>query len=197
MKVKTLIVGLGNPGAKYAHTRHNIGFGVLDALCRSDFKLERKFNAEICTTYNGKGSGQARMTNNIVALLKPQTFMNLSGEAVKAFADYYKISPQNIWIIYDDVDIPFGEIRVREGGSSAGHRGVSSIIAHLGTQDCLRFRVGIKNEFFEKIETEDFVLQKFTKEEEGKLPEIIDLCKNEVAEILETGERAPKTLKIE
>ncbi|MDO8507777.1 MAG: aminoacyl-tRNA hydrolase [bacterium] len=185
MKVKTLIVGLGNPGAKYEKTRHNAGFLVLDALCENEFKPEKKFNAEICEHEDS------------AVLMKPQTFMNLSGEAVKSFADYYKVAPENIWVIHDDVDIPFGEVRVREGGSSAGHKGIDSIINHLGTQDFLRLRVGVKNEMLEKIETEDFVLQRFSKDEEGKLQEIIDLCVKEIREILKSGDKEPKTLKIE
>lgn len=185
MKVKTLIVGLGNPGTKYEKTRHNAGFLVLDALCMNEFKFEKKFNAEICEF------------EDEAVLMKPQTFMNLSGEAVKSFADYYKIEPQNIWVVHDDVDIPFGEIRIKESGSSAGHKGIDSMITHLGIQDFLRFRIGIKNEILENIETEDFVLQRFGKDEEGKLPEIIDLCVKEIQEILKSGDREAKTLKIE
>lgn len=185
MEVKTLIAGLGNPGQKYVNTRHNVGFMVLDSLCTGEFKLEKKSNAEICEQDNG------------VVLMKPQTFMNLSGEAVKSFADYYKVSPENIWVVHDDVDIPFGEIRIKEGGSSAGHKGIESIIQHLGTQNFLRFRVGVKNDSFGIIETEDFVLQRFSKEEEEKLPQIIDICVKELKEILDSGDKETKTLKIE
>jgi len=184
MKVKTLIVGLGNPGNKYVHTRHNVGFMVLDKLCDGEFKLEKKFNAEICEL------------DNEIILLKPQTFMNLSGEAIKSFADYYKVDPKDIWVIHDDLDISFGEIRVREGGSSAGHKGIESIIKHLGTQDFLRFRIGVKNEMLDKIETEDFVLQGFSENENKKLPKVINICINEIKEMLETGNIEPKTLKI-
>jgi len=204
MKVKTLIVGLGNPGPKYDNTRHDVGFMVLDKLCDGEFKHEKRFNAEVCDSLRchareggNLDSGQARMTDNEVTLMKPQTFMNLSGEVVKAFADYYKVAPENIWVIHDDVDIPFGEIKIREGGSSAGHKGIDSLIKQLGTQDFLRFRIGVKNEFFENIETEDFVLQKFTQDEQLKLPEIIDLCTEEIRKILKTGGREPKTLKTE
>lgn len=185
MEVKALIVGLGNPGQKYAHTRHNVGFMVLDSLCMGEFKLEKKYNAVICEHDNG------------VVLMKPQTFMNLSGEAVKSFADYYKVIPENIWVVHDDVDIPFGEIRIKEGGSSAGHKGIDSIIKHLGTQNFLRFRVGVKNNSLGTIETEDFVLQRFSKEEEGNLPQIIDLCVKKIGELLESGYKEAKTLKLE
>lgn len=184
MKVKTLIVGLGNPGQKYEQTRHNVGFVVLDSFCVDDFKLGRKFDAELCDQGDG------------TVLVKPQTFMNLSGEAVKAFVDYYKVEPQNIWVVHDDVDIPFGEIRVRKGGSSAGHKGVDSIIESLGTQDFLRFRVGVKNEDLGRLETEDFVLQRFSKDEEREVPKIVDLCVKEIKEILANGDKGQKTLKI-
>lgn len=210
MKVKTLIVGLGNPGEKYVRTRHNTGFMVLDKLCNGEFKFEKKFNVEICDSlrcHSREGrnldSGQvclparqARMTDNEIILMKPQTFMNSSGKAVKSFSDYYKISPENVLVVYDDVDIPFGEIRVREGGSSAGHKGIQSVIEHLGTSDFLRFRIGVKNENLGMIETEDFVLQKFDKNEEQDLSHVIKLCIDEINRTLETGDRKPKTLKV-
>jgi len=173
MKVKTLIVGLGNPGPKYDRTRHNVGFMVLDALCHGEFKLEKKFEAEICE------QGEA-------VLMKPQTFMNLSGKAVQSFADYYDVTPENIWIVHDDIDIPFGEIRIREGGSSAGHKGIDSIIDSLG-EKTWRFRVGVKNESLANIETESFVLHRFNKEEEEKLAGIIDICAKEIEATLEKG----------
>lgn len=184
MEVKKLIVGLGNPGSKYAGTRHNVGFMVLDSLC-PDFKVEKKFDAEICDFGGG----------NI--LMKPQTFMNLSGEAVKSFADFYKIVPENIWIIHDDIDIEFGEIRVREDGSSAGHKGIQSIIEKLGTEGFWRFRIGVKNEKLGKIETEDFVLQRFETDEERVLPEIINACATEIEGLLKSG-NAPegKVIKV-
>ena len=139
---------------------------------------------------------QTRMTNERdIILMKPQTFMNSSGEAVRAFIDYYKLDPQGVWVVHDDVDIPFGEIRVRKGGSSAGHKGVESIIKHLGTQNFLRFRIGIKNELTERVETESFVLQRFSKDEEKKLSHIINLCMDEITKTLATGEIEPKTLK--
>jgi PTH1 family peptidyl-tRNA hydrolase len=185
MQAKKLIVGLGNPGDKYMQTRHNVGFLVLDSLCSGEFKFEKKFNAEVCE----QGEG--------VILMKPQTFMNLSGEAMKTFTDYYKITLENIWVVHDDIDIPFGEIRIREGGSSAGHKGVESAIKQLGIESFLRFRVGVKNENLNVIDTEDFVLQRFTKEEGEKLPQIINLCVNEIEELSKEGKVEPKTLKIE
>ncbi len=196
MNVKTLIVGLGNPGSKYEKTRHNAGFIVLDSLC-NDFKFEKKFNAEICKVIQkGKGfldsslhevARNDREEAGKIIFLKPQTFMNLSGKAVKSFADFYKVSPKNIWVIHDDIDIPFGEIRIKENGSSAGHKGIQSIIDNLGTENFWRFRIGIKNEKLGQIETEDFVLQRFCSEEEKVLSEIIGKCRNEIEKSIERG----------
>ncbi len=203
MKVKTLIVGLGNPGEKYEKTRHNAGFMVLDVLC-NNFKFEKKFNAEVCrlSSCHSREDGnldseQARMTNEgDIILMKPQTFMNLSGEAVQSFAGYYKIQPGNIWIIHDDIDIPFGEIRVKKGGSSAGHKGVQSIIEKMGTEDFWRFRVGVKNNDLARIETEDFVLQRFNPDEAGVLDKIINLAADEIKLFLKEGTLEAKTLKL-
>ena len=186
MKVKTLIVGLGNPGTKYDNTRHNTGFMVLDSLCEGEFQFSKKFDADLCALEFG------------VYLMKPQTFMNLSGNSVGPFTEYYQLESKNIWIIHDDIDIPFGEIRVRKGGSSAGHKGVDSIIERLGTKHFLRFRVGVKNKLLKNyIETEDFVLQRFSKSEEERLQEIVDLCIFELKNRLKEGKEETKTLKID
>lgn len=133
-----LIVGLGNPGEKYQNTRHNLGFMVLDKLARKFLSLkqtkwqeDKKFNCLLL-----------RIPPNIL-LVKPLTFMNASGVAVKKLADFYKIESQNIWVIHDDVDLPLGKIKIRPGGGSAGHRGVESIIRELGTDKFVRFRLGI------------------------------------------------------
>jgi len=99
--------------------------------------------------------------------------------------------------VHDDIDIPFGEIRIKQGGSSAGHKGVESTIQQLGTQDFLRFRIGVKNENLNIIDTEDFVLQRFTKDEEKLLPKIIDLCVKEIEETLKEDNKEPKTLKVD
>ena len=137
-----LIIGLGNPGTKYKKTRHNIGFMVIDFLIKNE-----EFNSKK------------------VKLIKPQTFMNNSGQEVKKIVDYYKIPIENIIIIHDDIDLSLGEIKVQQNRSSAGHKGVQSIIDNLGTQDFIRMRIGIKPEEL-KINTEKFVIQKFTEEEQ-------------------------------
>ncbi len=131
-----LIAGLGNPGAEYAHTRHNMGFDVLDLLASSFCVTMWKdaMKAQIATvTKDGEK----------ILLVKPQTYMNASGEAVGEIARYYKIDAPDIWIVCDDLDLPPGHIRIRKKGSAGGHNGLKSIISHLGTEDFLRFRIGV------------------------------------------------------
>ncbi len=163
-----LIVGLGNYDKKYENTRHNAGFMAVELLAEKfsfpEFKIEKKFFGEV-------SCGQ--INNEKVLLLKPTTWMNNSGKAVVAISNFYKIEPQNIVILFDDVDLEFGIIRFRETGSSGGHNGIKSIIAGLGSQSFPRIKIGIGNELKTKIPTEDFVLQKFTAEEKKKLPEIL------------------------
>ncbi len=161
-----LIVGLGNPGDQYAKTRHNVGFRVCDAVQKhfdmSEWKYEKKFDAFI-----------SESTDKSLALLKPQTFMNKSGTSVSPFVRFFKVPAPNILIAYDDIDILFGEIKFKEKGSSAGHKGVQSIIDSLGTSDIARVKVGI-GRTEKKIPTEDFVLQKFSSVEEKDLTTIVD-----------------------
>ncbi|MFH0818877.1 MAG: aminoacyl-tRNA hydrolase [Patescibacteria group bacterium] len=154
-----LIVGLGNPGTKYQNTRHNIGFMVLDKLCQN-FKIVKKYNALI-------------YKDNNVIFLKPQSYMNNSGQAVSQVAAYYKIEPKNIYVIYDDKDLPFGKLRIRTNGSAGGHNGIKSIIANLNSQNFVRFRIGIKNEDTSNVDTADFVLSKFTSSEKNSLNHVL------------------------
>lgn len=131
-----LIVGLGNPGARYATSRHNIGFLIAERFARThdiDF-ARRRFNAQIA---EGSIGGQR------ILLAKPQTFMNSSGEAVGKLFAFYKVAPHDLIVVYDDLDLPLGKMRMRSRGSSGGHRGMESIIAHIGTSDFPRLRVGI------------------------------------------------------
>jgi len=137
-----LIVGLGNPGSKYEKTRHNIGFMVIDFLIQSEQFDSKK-----------------------IKLIKPQTMMNNSGQEVKSIADYYKIPAQDILVIHDDIDLPLGQIKIQQNRSSAGHKGVQSIIDSLGTKDFIRMRIGIRPEEL-TIDTEKFVIQKFTPQEQ-------------------------------
>ena len=134
--VDWLIVGLGNPGQKYEHTRHNMGFLTLDLLAEQEkVKIDRiKF----------KGlTAQATVGGARCLLLKPQTYMNLSGEAVREAAQFYKIPADHVLVIYDDISLPVGKLRVRPTGSAGGHNGIKNIIAHLGTQDFPRVKIGV------------------------------------------------------
>lgn len=136
--VPRLIVGLGNPGNQYAGTRHNIGFEILEALAQRwqiPLKEDRKFQGQY-----GDGLAAGRVK---VSLLKPQTYMNRSGQAIRSVVDWFKIAPESVLVIYDDMDLPIGKLRLRLSGSAGGHNGMKSAIAHLGTQAFPRLRVGI------------------------------------------------------
>lgn len=152
-----LIIGLGNPGKEYERTRHNAGFMVLDKLSQ---------NLGISIDKSGyKGLyGKGRVNGEDIILLKPQTFMNLSGESVRAVMDYFKIKTEDIVVIFDDLDIEVGKVRIRTNGSAGGQNGMKSIIQHLGTQDFLRIRVGIGKDPL--IETSKYVLGRMSKEQE-------------------------------
>lgn len=159
-----LIVGLGNPGLSYHDTRHNVGFKCIDKLCDNlNISLSKnKFNGDY---YSG-------VINNMkVIILKPQTYMNLSGECVKEFVNYFKIDIKDILIIYDDMDTDVGKIRVRFKGSSGGQNGIKNIINHLHSEQIPRIRIGIgKNSNYQ---TKDFVLSKFTNDEQDLVNEAI------------------------
>lgn len=169
-----LIIGLGNPGEKYKKNRHNTGFMALDAIAlklqAANFFLQPKFNAEI---------SEAVAEGEKIIFAKPQTFMNESGKAVRAIADYYKISVENIIIIHDDLDIQLGKYKIARDRSSAGHKGVQSIIDALETKDFIRIRIGI--EIAEsKIPAESFVLENFGAEEQKIIDGIIKKVCEEV-----------------
>ena len=151
-----LIAGLGNPGREYENTRHNTGFAVMDKIAEAlhvDI-TQKKFNALI-QSVNYKGEK--------VILMKPQTYMNLSGEALIQAVNFYHIDIDDILVIYDDLDLPVGKLRLRENGSAGGQNGMKNIIAHLHTQEFKRIRVGIGNN--KLIPTADYVLGKVSKEE--------------------------------
>ncbi|HTK59786.1 MAG TPA: aminoacyl-tRNA hydrolase [Candidatus Baltobacteraceae bacterium] len=152
-----LIAGLGNPGAKFEKTRHNLGFRVVDLLAkRWGFdRVEARFDGEVS---KGKAHGHP------VILLKPQTFMNLSGTSIAAAARYQKIAPEHVWVIHDDLDLPLGQLRIRTEGSSGGHNGVQSVIERLGTPKFVRFRIGVGRPA-SAVPTEDYVLQPFGADE--------------------------------
>lgn len=170
-----LLVGLGNPGKDYELTRHNVGFLCVDEFVSKTDEMEDWLQKKDlkCLVSSGR-IGDAR-----VIAIKPTTFMNLSGEAVRAVMNFYKVNPEYVAVIHDELDIDFGQIRLRVGGSSAGHNGVKSVTGAIG-ESYGRVRVGVGPKQPAKIKSEDFVLQKFSPEELAQLPNL----KREVAAIL-------------
>ena len=163
--VDWLIVGLGNPGKKYEGTRHNIGFMVADELAKrwgiTTWKNER---SAMCAEY--------RIPEKVF-LIKPTTYMNLSGEAVGAFANFYNIDPEDIAVIQDDLDLPCGKLRIRRKGSAGGHNGIKSIQQHLGTGDFPRFKIGIGHPERNASAVIGHVLHRFGKEEQPLIEEAV------------------------
>lgn len=171
-----LIVGLGNPGKEYERTRHNVGFMVLDALA-DEFHVSinnKKFKGEyVKWKYQGED----------VIFLKPLTYMNNSGESVIQVMNFFKINVEDLIVIYDDMDMPTGKLRLRQSGSAGGHNGMKSIIQHVGTQNFKRIRVGIDKHA--QIPVVDYVLGRFTKEQQPLIEEGIVNAKKAVQTILD------------
>jgi PTH1 family peptidyl-tRNA hydrolase len=163
-----LIVGLGNPGTPYKQTRHNIGFEVID-------ELAKRFQADLNQTKFKGVYTVIHKNGEKLILLKPLTYMNLSGESVKPIMDYYDIPMEDLLVIYDDMDLPVGKIRLRQKGSAGGHNGIKSIIAHTGTQNFNRIRIGIDRPQT-GMAVPDYVLSKFRKEEWDLLSDVIKTC---------------------
>lgn len=159
-----LIVGLGNPGSEYENTRHNIGFKVVD-------NIAKEYNIEI-NRQKFKGIyGEGFIDGEKVILLKPTTYMNLSGESIREVVDFYKLTNEQVLVIYDDISLDVGRLRIREKGSAGGHNGIKSIISHLGTDIFPRIKVGVGQP---NVELVNYVLGKFNKEEMLVLNESID-----------------------
>jgi len=174
-----LIIGLGNPGREYEMTRHNIGFLAIDRLAeRWDVKVNKyKYKALL---------GEFRKPHEKVVLVKPQTFMNLSGNAVSSFIHFYKPPIEQVLVIFDDLDLPFGSIRIRKSGGSSGQKGMKSIIERLGTEEFPRIRVGIGRPPG-KMNSVDFILNKFRNSENTDLEIILDKCADAVECFIEGG----------
>ncbi len=167
MNKSLLFAGLGNPGSEYDDTRHNIGFACLDAFAKANDFPAWQNKKDLKSHVTSVNLGGTR-----IILVKPQTFMNLSGEAVQAVTSFYKINPETIIAIYDELDIDFGQIRLRSGGSAAGHNGVKSLIQHLG-EDFGRVRVGIGPKQPEQMDSAKFVLQRFNADQQSHMSELI------------------------
>jgi peptidyl-tRNA hydrolase, PTH1 family len=173
-----LIVGLGNPGAKYDRTRHNIGFDLIDQLAKRwqiPVSDQKRFQGMV---------GEGWVNSQKIVLLKPQTFMNLSGQAVRSVLDWYKLEPTEVLVLYDDLDLPLGKLRIRLSGSAGGHNGMKSIISHLGTPTFPRLRMGIGKS---QDETISHVLGKFSVAESAIVADVLQLSADAVELSLGSG----------
>jgi len=200
-----VIVGLGNPGEKYEKTRHNLGFMTLDHFLK-DFSSvqntiwsdDKKLKSEVALIDWQPKAGRLER----VILAKPKTYMNNSGMAVRLLMDYYKISPEDLWVVYDDLDLPVGSMKIRMGGAAAGHHGVESIMATLNTDKFWRFRMGIGLPHGNKVDedgvehehnkrtlgkVEDYVLGTFGTKDRNKIRDVIKACSTSLEVALEKG----------
>lgn len=188
-----LVVGLGNPGEKYAKVRHNLGFMAVDELAKElrvhgSWLMESKFKSEIIKIH------ELQTDNQELLLAKPQTYMNNSGLAVKILTTYYKIPSTDLIVIHDELDLPLGKIKVRLGGAAAGHHGVESVIAHLGTDQFIRVRLGIGNLKTQSAEhkkvhvsAEKFVLEPFMHSEKSQVKHMFKQAVKALQILLEAG----------
>lgn len=183
-----LIVGLGNPGREYENTRHNAGFWWLDEFARMHnlgFRSEAKFHGQ---------AARGQLHGHEVFLLKPQTFMNVSGRAVGALAQFYKIAPAEILVVHDELDLPPGSAKLKMGGGHGGHNGLKDIIAHLGTKDFWRLRLGIGHPG-ERSEVANFVLNDPRREERSLIDEAMQRALD-VAHLVVEGKSEAAMLKL-
>lgn len=205
-----LIVGLGNPGEQYENTRHNLGFVVIEQFLKdftsatdSKWEANRKLKGEsFIAEWKPKSPDRRGLLEKLI-LLKPATYMNNSGMSVVIAKTFYKVSSGDIWIVHDDIDLPVGTIRIRKGGSSGGHKGIESVMTHLGTEQFWRFRLGIghpvkisniKNLASQRSgqksklrDVEEFVLQPFDRGEKGKVKHLIDHGAKAITAAIEHG----------
>jgi len=175
-----IITGLGNPGRDYVNTRHNTGFEAIDDIAS---KYNIKISKEKFKGYYGEGF----IGGEKIILLKPQTFMNLSGECLRDFVHWYKIDPENIIVIYDDISLPVGKMRIRPKGSAGGHNGIKNIIYQLGTDVFPRIKIGVGSPENKEYDLIDFVLGKFTKEETEILVKTVIKSSEAVESIIKNG----------
>ncbi len=175
-----IVVGLGNPGEKYAGTRHNIGFDVVDELAsraRTSFSRHKKSGAEVAG---------ARLVGRQVYLAKPQSFMNLSGQPTAALARFYSVEPTDVIAVHDELDIDFGLVRLKRGGGEGGHNGLKSLTSHLGTRDYLRVRAGIGRPPGRQ-DPADYVLKPFAKTEKPEVPLLVTNAADAVELLIRDG----------
>lgn len=180
-----IIVGLGNPGKKYQHTRHNIGFDVIDELQQklatndfSNWQKNKKFQAEIC---------QGNFNNEKIIFAKPYTFMNESGASVQALMHFYKIAPLDLIVVHDDIDLPVGKFKIQQDISSAGHKGIKSIIEKINTQKFYRIRIGIaKSNKQKQGDTAKYVLNKFSLLDKIKINKIKQQAAKKIIQLIKS-----------
>ena len=174
-----LIVGLGNPTKEYERTRHNAGFDAVDMLAD-------KLNVTVAERKHKGLCGKGMIGGEKVILLKPQTYMNLSGESVRSAADFYKIDPEHIIVMYDDIDLDVGKLRVRARGSAGGHNGIKNIIAHLGTQEFPRVRIGVGAKP-DRMDLADYVLGRFSQVERPVMEDAFEEAAEAAIAVVEDG----------
>jgi PTH1 family peptidyl-tRNA hydrolase len=178
-----LLVGLGNPGREYRDNRHNVGFMSLEEIARragADLRV-RRFQG-VC--------GQGQLGGRKVVLLRPETYMNLSGESVGPAARFFRVPPEDVLVLHDDVDLPFGRLQVKDGGGHGGHNGLKSIVAHLGTNAFRRIRIGVGRPPDSRIPVADYVLSDFYPEERRALEGVLWLVAEAAEMVLREGVRA-------
>ncbi len=177
-----IVVGLGNPGLKYEFTRHNIGFRIVDSLARNieiEFKKVKSYYSLI---------SRGMINNHKVMLVKPQTFMNLSGRAVSKVVSYYKIPLQDLLIVYDDLNLELGQIRIRKKGSAGGHKGIESIMQYFYSEEIPRLRIGIGNPLVNfNFNCVSYVLSNFNNDKKDKIGEVIKLSTEAIKIVIEYG----------
>lgn len=170
-KIPFLVVGLGNPGKQYDNTRHNIGFDAIDLLAKEE-------NVQINKSKFNSLYAQINFADQKLVLLKPQTYMNLSGRAVEAVTQFYKIPPENVIVLFDDISLPPGKVRVRQKGSHGGHNGIRDIIDWLQTDQFMRIKIGVGEKPNPNYDLADWVLSRFTSAERKEVDNAIALCPN-------------------
>ncbi len=175
-----LVAGLGNPGSEYNMTRHNIGFSAIDYIADlNNAKIKKLKYKSLFNEINCNGEK--------VFLVKPQTYMNLSGESIRDFCSFYKIKPENVIIICDDISLPPGKIRIRRKGSAGGHNGLKSIIYQLNSEDFIRIKIGVGSPEHKDYDLADYVLGRFSKDEIPVLEDSIIKASKAVVEIIKNG----------
>lgn len=173
-----VVAGLGNPGDRYQHTKHNIGFLVLDRFCEGD---------GVWREVDGVLRREVRIGSETLNLVKPVTYMNCSGEPLARWMKYYRYTPEQLVVVHDDIDLSFGTIRIRQGGGDGGHNGIRSIVGSLGNPGFVRIRVGVGRPLDPDKDVADWVLQNFSTEESKTLPDIVDRAGSAILALFKDG----------